>query len=133
MESRVTVGFDEDLRRRYEACRRRGRANYWAAFFVLLIAVSGSALATVSIAIGIWPKHVNAILAAFPGAMYLLNRQFRFEERSRWWFKKFYAIEGLHRGLTRENRSETEISQELTEHSRKWIEKWPGFGEAPRA
>ncbi len=127
-----TGDFGDDLRRRYEACRFRARVNYFAAYVVLLSAVCGSALATISIAIGLWPKPINAILAAFPGAMYLLNRQFRLEERSRWWFKKFYAIEGLHRGLLRENRTEAEISRPLTEHSAKWAERWPGFGEGPK-
>lgn len=126
------VDFGEDLRRRYKSCRLRGRLNYLSAYAVLLLAVCGSGLATISIAVGLWPKPLNAVLAAFPGAMYLLNRQFRFEERSRWWFKKFYAIEALYRGLIRENRSEAEISQKLTEHSTKWADRWPGFGEGPK-
>lgn len=79
-----------------------------------------------------WPRAVNAILAAVPGAMYLVNRQFRFEQRSKWWFDKFYVIEGLHRGLVRENRGEAEISKELTLQSKALAGRWPGFGEAPK-
>jgi hypothetical protein len=123
--------FADDLRQRYEACRFRGRANYCAAYLFLVLAVSSSAVATLSIAAEIWPKAVNAVLAALPGAMYLVNRQFRFEERSKWWFDKFYVIEGLYRGIVRERRDEAEISKELTIQSKKLAARWPGFGEAP--
>ena len=79
----------------------------------------GCAAATSSVAVGLWPKAVNAVLAALPGLMYLANRQFRFEERSKWWFEKFYVIEGWYRGLVRERRDEAEISKELTLQSLK--------------
>ena len=127
----TTLGFAEDLKQRYEACRLRGRMNYFAAYLFLILAVSCSAVATLSVAVGLWPKAVNAVLAALPGLMYLVNRQFRFEERSKWWFEKFYVIEGLYRGLVRERRDEAEISKELTLQSRTLAGRWPGFGEAP--
>ena len=92
----------------------RSRANYYAAYLLLTLAVSSSALATLSVSAEIWPKPVNAVLAALPGIAYLVNRQFGFEERSKWWFEKFYVIEGLFRGLVREKRDEADISKELT-------------------
>ena len=123
--------FADDLRLRYEACRWRGRVNYCAAYIILLAAVLGSAVATLSVAADLWPKAVRAVLAAVPGVMYLANRQFRFEERAQWWFDKFYMIEGLYRGLVREKRDEAEVSKELTLRSQELSAKWPGFGEAP--
>src|SRR5271166_4079768 len=110
----MTDDFAQDLRQRYEACRLRGRANYFAAYLFLILAVSASAVATLSVAAQLWPKAVNAVLAAMPGVLYLVNRQFRFEERSRWWFEKFYIIEALYRGLVRERKDEAEVSKELT-------------------
>jgi len=127
----VSESFADDLKQRYEACRVRGRANYCAAYLIFLLAVSTSAVATLSVAVELWPKAVNAVLAALPGAMYLVNRQFRFEERSKWWFEKFYLIEGLYRGIVRERRDEAEISRELTLQSKELAARWPGFGEAP--
>jgi hypothetical protein len=123
--------FAKDLRRRYKACRWRARFNYFAAYFVLSFAVLGSAVATFSVAASLLPKEVNAVLAALPGVMYLANRQFRFEERSKWWFDKFYIIEGLYRGILREGRSEAEVSRELTSKSQELAARWPGFGPAP--
>jgi hypothetical protein len=127
----MTESFAEDLRRRYEACRLRGRINYFAAYLFFILAVSSSAVATLSVAAEIWPKTINAILAALPGIMYLVNRQFRFEERSKWWFEKFYIIEGLYRGVVREKRDEAQISKELTLQSQALAARWPGFGESP--
>ena len=127
----TTLSFSEDLQQRYEACRWRGRVNYGAAYLFLILAVSCSAVATLSVAVGWWPKPVNAVLAALPGLMYLANRQFRFEERSKWWFEKFYVIEGLYRGLVRERRDEAEVSKELTLQSKALAARWPGFGSAP--
>jgi hypothetical protein len=51
--------------------------------------------------------------------------------RSKWWFEKFYIIEGLYRGIVRERRDEAEVSQELTLQSKALAGRWPGFGEAP--
>jgi hypothetical protein len=130
-EMATTLGFADDLKQRYEACRLRGRVNYCAAYLVLIAAVSSSGAATLSVAVGMWPKTVNAILAALPGILYLTNRQFRFEERSKWWFEKFYGIEGLYRGLVREHRDEAEISKELTLQSTILAARWPGFGTSP--
>jgi hypothetical protein len=123
--------FADDLRQRYETCRWRGRVNYCAAYVFLVLAVLSSAVATLSIAADLWEKPVNAILAALPGAMYLANRQFRFEERSKWWFDKFYVIEGLYRGIVREGRDDAEVSRELTLKSKELGARWPVFGEAP--
>lgn len=123
--------FADDLKLRYEACRRRGRINYCAAFTIFLAAVLSSGIATLSVAVELWPKTVNAVLAALPGVMYLTNRQFRFEEKSKWWFEKFYMIEGLHRSLIREKKEEAEVSKELTIRSKELTAKWPGFGEGP--
>ncbi len=124
--------FAEDLKGRYEACRKQGQANYTAAYSLLIVAVLCSALATISIATDLWSKTANAILAAIPGIVFLANKQFRFEERSRWWFRKYYVIEGLHRGLTREGRDEADVSKELTAAAREHAEHWPGFGESPK-
>jgi uncharacterized membrane protein YphA (DoxX/SURF4 family) len=129
---RTVESFADDLRTRYEGCLWRGRANYCAAYLFLVVAVCSSAVATVSVALDLWPRTVNAVLAAVPGAMYLVNRQFRFEQRSKWWFEKFYVIEALYRGIVRENRDEAEISKELTLQSKALAGRWPGFGEPPK-
>ena len=131
MGTSASESFADDLRQRYEACRRRGRVNYFTAYLFLILAVCSNAVASLSVAVNIWPKTVTAVLAALPGVMYLVNRQFRFEERSKWWFEKFYVIEGLYRGIVREKRDEAEISKELTLQSTALAERWPGFGEAP--
>lgn len=123
--------FADDLRQRYEACRWRGQVNYGAAYVFLFLAVSSSAVATLSIAAELWEKPVNAVLAALPGVMYLTNRQFRFEERAKWWFDKFYVIEGLYRGIVREGRDEAQVSKELTLKSKELAARWPGLGDAP--
>ena len=128
---RPVESFADDLRFRYEACRWRGRINYCASYILLLAAVLSSAVATLSVAAELWPKTVNAVLAALPGVMYLANRQFRFEQKAQWWFQKFYVIEGLYRGLVREMRDEAEVSKDLTLKSRELAASWPGFGEAP--
>ena len=125
------MNFADDLQKRYEACRLRGRVNYTMAYVMFICAVASSAVATLSIAAEYFDKSVNATLAALPGIIYLANRQFRFEERAKWWFDKFYVIESLHRGLLRERRDESEISRELTRQSKELAARWPGFGEVP--
>ena len=133
--ARLTMveGFADDLRQRFKACLWHGRINYYAAYVVLVLAVLSSGLATLSIFAGYWPKEVNAALAALPGVMYLVSRHFRFEERAKWWFEKFYGIEGLYRGLVREKRDEADVSKDRTLKSKELAARCPGFGEAPGA
>ena len=126
----TTSGFAEDLKKRYEGCRWRGRTNYFAHFLFLFLAVSCSGVATVSVAVELWPKAINAVLAGLPAVMYLVNRQFHFEAKSKWWFEKYYLIESLYRGVVYEGRDQAEISKELTSQSKTLGEKWPGFADA---
>ncbi len=42
--------FSYDLKRRFEACRRFGKMNYYAAYAFLIVAAAASAAATISIA-----------------------------------------------------------------------------------
>ena len=127
----MVESFADDLKHRYEACQLKGHLNYYAAYAFLILAVLSSTAATLSIATDQWPKSVNALLAALPGIMYLTNRQFRFEERSKWWYEKFYVIEALYRAIVREGREEAEVSKELTIKSKELSARWPGFGDAP--
>jgi len=127
----MVESFADDLKHRYEACRLKGHLNYYAAYIFLVLAVLCSAVATLSIATDQFSKSVNALLAAFPGVLYLANKQFRFEERSKWWYEKFYVIEGLYRALVFEGKEVAEVSKELTIKSKELAARWPGFGEAP--
>jgi hypothetical protein len=119
--------FADDLKQRYQGCHRRGRNNYVMAYLVLIGAVATSALATFSVASNLWSKEINAILAAAPGILYLLNRRFRFEDRAKWWWDKYHIIEGLYRALVRENRAEADVSKELSQELKKLEARWPVF------
>ncbi|QDP02295.1 hypothetical protein [Thalassotalea sp. PS06] len=123
--------FSEDLKGRYLACRSLGKLNYVLAYLFLILATVSSAAAALSIALGYLSPAGNAALAGLPGILYVANRLFRFEEKSKWWYEKFYVIEGLYRELVREGQNEKTVSEELTVQSRELAKRWPGFGEAP--
>lgn len=125
----MNTNLAEDLKYRYNSCRIKGHINYYSAYALLFIAVLSSALATLSISIELFPKPINAILASFSGILYLINKQFKFEERAKWWYSKFYTIESLYRSLVFEDMPAAEVSKSLTQTSKELLEKWPGFSE----
>ena len=114
-------------------CAQKAKANYFAAYALITIAVASSTAATIAVAAGALTKELNAVLAALPGIIVLATTTFKFEARSDWWWAKHQTLEALYRGLKYEERVEKEVSQEMTAFLKKHEEKWPSFGKAPGA
>src|SRR5262245_28627789 len=124
--------LEDDLAERISGCRRNARANYFAEYFFLCIAVAASATATISVAAdSSFPKELNAALAALPGIILLLTSTFKFEARSGWWWDKYYGLDQLYRELKYEDASESDISKKMTEFLSAHGKSWPSFGKPP--
>jgi hypothetical protein len=121
----------DDLSARVAGCVWRARVNYFVAYALLAVAVGASATSAIAVASDAWTKEVNAILASLPGIIVLATSTFRFEARADWWWSKHHAIDALHRGLTFEGKSDSEVSRELTAFLREHETKWPSFGKPP--
>lgn len=121
------------LEHRIKGCAKRNRRNYFAAFALLVLSVLASAATAIAVAIDELPKSLIAALAASPGIFILINSTFRFEERSRWYWRKRTRLEVLCRRHKFEAMSAADVSRCWNEIDEEMFHEWPGFGSGPAA
>lgn len=118
----------ERMEYRINSCAKRNRRNYYTAFGLLVLAVIASAATAIAVAMDEMPKALVAALAATPGIFVLVNTTFRFEERSRWYWRKRTRLEVLCRRYRYEGMSEANVSQAWNKIDEDMFNEWPGFG-----
>ncbi|WP_434212322.1 hypothetical protein [[Pseudomonas] boreopolis] len=119
------------LEYRIKGCAKRNRRNYYAAFSLLIMAVAASAATAIAVAVDEMPKSLIAALASVSGIFVLINSTFRFEERSRWYWRKRTRLEIILRQHKFEWLSESEASRKWNEIDEEMFSEWPGFGSGP--
>jgi hypothetical protein len=115
-----------DLARRIEASEAMGKRNSSAAYGFIAIGVFASAAATISVAAGTLTPAMNAVLAALPGIVVTVLNTFKFEQQSKWWWKKNLMLTKIKAGLQRDGSNATEVEQQATAFLLKHQEDWPG-------
>ncbi|MCE4073569.1 MULTISPECIES: hypothetical protein [Pseudomonas] len=125
--------FIKSLEHRVKGCAKRNRRNYYAAFFLLAASVLFSVGTAIAVAVDSLPKAVVASLASIPGVFILINTTFRFEERSRWYWRKRTKLESILRRLKFEGLEVAEASKLWNQIDESMFEEWPGFGAGPAA
>ncbi|MCY1313429.1 hypothetical protein D9M70_639530 [compost metagenome] len=77
-------------------------------------------------------KIATATFAALPGLMLLINNTLRFEERTKWFWRKARMAEGFYRRI-RDAKDPTtnSLSSKYSEESEKLEIEWPAFGNSP--
>ena len=136
----VDGSFESDLKRDIEFCTKWARRNYWWAHLVFAISVLASFLSTVLVAGDLpeelfrkpWDRVIAATLAALPAVMLLVNNTLRFEERTKWFWKKTPAAERFLRRLGGVVDTErTKLSEEYSAFAEALENEWPAFGSSP--
>lgn len=132
--------LEEELKKTIEDCTRWARRNYVYAHAVFVTSVLGSFAASV-LASGELGKAwlgddgnrvATAVFAALPGVMLLLNNALRFEERTRWFWRKVRLAERYYRQLRdRTDPTTSSLSKAYGEDCEKLEAEWPAFGATP--
>lgn len=125
--------LQEELAERKESCVCKARGNYFVAYVLLIAGVVASAVTTILVASDncFLSSEMTAALAALPGIIILAMNTFKFEGRADWWWTKHHGLDALLRGLLYEQRSEAEVSKDLSTFISSIEEKWPSFGKPP--
>jgi len=136
----VSQHFEQKLHETAEDCARRARCSYRWTHVVFIASVLGSFAAAVLVAGDLGEsllgptanKAVTAALAALPGLMLLINNTLRFEERTKWFWRKARLAERYHRQL----RDGTDpgvspLSRSCSEECEKLEAEWPAFDATP--
>lgn len=121
----------DSIEYRIRGCAKRNRRNYYAAFCLLILAVAASAATAIAVAIDQMPRPLIAALASLPGIFILINTTFRFEERSRWYWRKRTRLEIVCRQHKFEGLPEEDASKKWNEIDEEMFSEWPGFGSGP--
>jgi hypothetical protein len=133
-------GFKSELEKTISETAGWARRNYIYAHAVFVLSVLGSFLASV-LAAGELGKMLfgengnrvaTAVLAAIPALMLLINNTLRFEDRTKWFWRKNRLSERYYRRLR--DHAEPDISS-LSDSYGAEVEKleseWPAFGNSP--
>ncbi len=131
--------LESELRLTIEDCQRWARRNYILAHMVFVVSVLGSFAAAVLASSDLgeeWfgesgNKATIAILAALPGLMLLLNNTLRFEDRTKWFWKKVRLAERYYREVRDTGETVSALSKRFSEESEKLEAEWPAFGSMP--
>src|SRR5210317_1045134 len=86
------VLLKQDLDRRITASESRAKSNYIVAYLVIALGVVSSSAATISVAAQALTPVGNAVIAAIPGICVMILNTFKFEARSRWWWRKNFRL-----------------------------------------
>ncbi len=132
--------FESELQKTISETAGWARRNYVYAHSVFVLSVLGSFLASVLAAgeLGrtLFGENGNrvatAVLAAIPELMLLINNTLRFEDRTKWFWRKNRLSERYYRKLR--DHAEPDIASLSDSYSAE-VEKleaeWPAFGTSP--
>lgn len=132
-----------ELKTEADHCQKWARRNYNYAHLVFGLTVMGSFIS--AILVGINTKDWSAIglsetggrilltaLTAMPATLLLINNTLRFEERSKWFWRKCRRIQRYLRELRDSPQPiAAEISKRLSDISEELEAEWPAFGSSP--
>lgn len=119
----------QEIARRSARASELARRYNFATYTLLALAVSASAVASISVAAGQLTPVTNAILTAVPAIVVLVNSTFRFDERARYYFERRVNLDAL--GLRLGHESEDVIAKELSAFIVTDQGKYPPFGALP--
>lgn len=132
--------FRKDLEHDVEFCTKWARRNYWWAHVVFGVSVLASFLSTVLVAGNLakdifrapWDRVIASVVAALPAVMLLVNNTLRFEERTKWFWRKTRTAERFLRRVEGQRNPEgTTLSDEYSRICEELEGEWPAFGSSP--
>ncbi|GHC13648.1 hypothetical protein [Cerasicoccus arenae] len=126
----------DELEESINDCSRFAKRSYFWAQVLFLITILASFFASILAAGDLGKnllgeecqKAVTALLAALPGTALLINNSFRFEERTKWFWKKVRVCEKLLRELRDSNNTDLEaVSSTYSEKMEELELEWPAM------
>jgi hypothetical protein len=120
--------FEVHLAERAAKSRSHARKNDAACMVCYVVAIAGSFLATIGVAIGDLPKAAIAALTAVPGTALLANSVFSFERKCVWHRRRKIKFDALAMKLRYEGADVATLSKELREYEAKADLDYPRFG-----
>lgn len=124
-------GFKEELLGTIKDNAQWAKRNYWYANSVFFLSILSSFFS--SIAVALYPdSKITIFAAALPGTILVVNNIFRFEERTKWFWKKVRLAELYYRIIRdSEQYNLTELSAKYSEEVLLLENEWPDFGKLP--
>ena len=132
-----------ELKQEIENCQVWARRNYCYAHLVFGFTVMASFCSAILVGSDAkdWPeiwlgergfRILLTTLTALPAALLLINNTLRFEERSKWFWRKCRKLQRLLRRIRdSKNPDPAEIGEELSILSEEMESEWPAFGSSP--
>ncbi|HRN59854.1 MAG TPA: hypothetical protein PLI44_06415 [Chiayiivirga sp.] len=124
--------FEQELRETIATCTRLAKRNYVWAHATFAVSVIASFAASILVVSGYHNRILVAAVAALPALALMVNNTLRFEERTKWFWRKARMAEKYHRKL-RDAHDPTRdaLSSGYSGEAEKLESEWPAFGSSP--
>ena len=124
--------LEQELQDTAATCARLARRNYVWAHLVFAVAVIASFAASILAASQAASPALVAAVAALPALALMVNNTLRFEERTRWlWRKARMAEKYLRRLRDARDPLRDALSAEFSSEAEQLESEWPAFGSSP--
>lgn len=132
-----------ELKKEVDNCQVWARRNFKYAHLIFAVTVMASFVSAILVGSNVkdWPeiglselgvRIFMTALTALPAALLLINNTLRFEERSKWFWRKCRKVERLLRTMRDTKDFDRKvISQEFSDISEQMETEWPAFGSSP--
>jgi len=117
----------KELEDEIRSMETRGKTNYSIHYVLSIFAVLASFTASILAAIGESNPLILAIISALPAALLIASERFNFGARTRWYYKKHFALKSILSALEYEGLTEAEASKRRTVVYAELEENWPGI------
>ncbi|AWB66684.1 hypothetical protein C2869_09685 [Saccharobesus litoralis] len=109
---------------------KHARKNYYYSSVLIVTSILASFLTAIAVADGteLFSKFQMALFAAIPGTAITLSSRMKFEEKCKWYYKKFHDISALKRDIEYNNFPKEEASKKLSLILSQSEKLYPGFG-----
>jgi|GEM_PF-856881 len=124
--------LEQELRETIDSCTRLAKRNYVWAHATFAVSVVGSFAASILAVSGYPDRAVVAAVAALPALALMVNNTLRFEERTKWFWRKARMAEKYHRRLRdAHDPVRGALSAEYGDEAEQLESEWPAFGSSP--
>jgi len=124
----VRVELEDEIK----SMETHGKINYSIHYAFSITAVMASFTASILAAFGKADPLKLTIISALPAALLIASERFNFGARTRWYYKKHFALKSILSVLEYEGLTEAVASKRRTAVYSEFEENWPGIIDSPK-
>jgi len=126
------MSVQAELELEIKSMETHGKINYSIHYLLSISAIMASFIAGLSAALDVFEPWFLAALSALPATVLIASERLNLGARTRWYYKKLYALKSILSALEYEGLTEAEASKRRTVVYAEVEDNWPGIIDSPK-